>query len=255
MTMDITSRATKSKSSALVGLAAAAMLAIALPGAAFAQDDTGATPEGATWSLTAYSVDGAETAVPENVEASLRMEDGEATGNGGCNAFFGTYELDGADLSFAGEVGSTMMMCEPDAQAVEDAYLPLLGGVTTWAMDSNVLSLSDASGAAVLTFEEPIVDIFETDIEALNGELARLDNRINNTRADVRQLDVPGLRTDVEALTVEVADIAKRQKNQNVPGLRDRVIANEEALVSLNKRVEKNEARLDAIEKELGIQN
>ena len=66
--------------------------------------------EGMTWLLTSQVVDGEMTPLPDRVLISLAMADGDAGGNGGCNSYFTSYELDGFDLSF-GPVGSTMMAC------------------------------------------------------------------------------------------------------------------------------------------------
>jgi heat shock protein HslJ len=237
----------------MTGMLAAALLITTLPAVAAAQIDLDETPEGVVWTLTSA----AGQDVPAEVNANLFMEGGEANGNGGCNAFFGSYELDGDSLMFAGEVGSTLAICAEPVQSVEDAYLPALGAVASWAISGDQLSLSDASGAEVLTFIEPTVDLTLTDVDALLTELTRLDDRITKTRHDVRQLNVPKTQKHVDENAVAVAAVAKTVQNQNVPGLRQRVIANEELLgeltdrfTNLRSRVRDLEQRVRALENE-----
>ena len=196
---------TPTKAKPLLGLLAAALLTAALSGAAAAADEEfEITPEGADWTLLAYTVDGTTTPIPFGVEVTMYLEDGEASGNSGCNTFVGTYELDGSDISFAGEMESTLALCLDPARSVEDAFIPLLASVEFWSLEETILDLSDASGEVVLTFEEPLVDVTQTDAAALTFELIRLDDRISRTREDVRELDVPGLRTDVEGIDAKV---------------------------------------------------
>jgi len=51
----------------------------------------------------------------------LHNEDARLAGNGGCNTFFGSYALDGDQLSFSA-MGSTMMAC-PDGMETEQSFL------------------------------------------------------------------------------------------------------------------------------------
>ncbi len=78
--------------------------------------------EGLTWLLTGQVIDGEMVAVPERLGASLRMDGGDAGGNGGCNSYFTSYELDGFELTF-GPIGSTMMACVPPIMDTEQAFL------------------------------------------------------------------------------------------------------------------------------------
>jgi heat shock protein HslJ len=244
----------------LAGLTLMAALATTiLPGATVAQDE--ATPEGVIWGLTSYTVDGTAVDVPAGVEPELYMEDGEFNGNGGCNSIFGTYELDGSSLTFAAEMGMTMALCEGDGQVVEDGWVPLLGSVASWAIADDVLSMADADGTVLLTFAEPLVDITESDVQALLAELDRLNERINRTRQDVRSLNVPRIQNQVATGAEALDALAATVQNQNVPGLRQRVIANEEVLnelsdrfVNLRARVRDLERRVDALEQAVGLE-
>lgn len=244
----------------LIAMLSAALLTGALSGTtAAAQEEFEITPEGADWTLLTYTLDDTVTPVPFGVEATMFMEDGDVSGNSGCNTFFGTYELDGSSISFEGDMGTTLAVCLDPARTVEDAYMALLAVVDSWSLEETILSLADASGQVVLTFEEPIVDVTQTDVAALTSELIRLDNRVDRTRDDVRELDVPGLRTQVEGLDASVKDLNKRMKNQDTSALEDRVGAVEAAIDDLSKQLSKMrtrqkdlEARMTAVEDELG---
>ena len=108
--------------------------------------------QGITWQLSEQAVDGGLTAVPEDVLVTLVLEAGNAGGNGGCNTYFASYEIDGAAISF-GPIGSTMMACEGPSGETEAAYFANLALVASWSSDGGSLSLSDADGNVLLVFE------------------------------------------------------------------------------------------------------
>jgi heat shock protein HslJ len=222
-----------------IGLLGAALFVTALPAAAIAQDEAadelGASPEGVAWTLTATG----ETPVPPEVGANLFMEDGEANGSTGCNSFSGTYEIDGASLSFDENFAVTQAFCEGEPGEVEQAYLAALPTVASWSIEGTELTLLDGAGATALTFEQPVVEVTETDVAALDTELrfledeiTRLEGRINNTRQDVRQLNVPELRDRVEANEEVLEEVTRRFIN-----VRERVVELERQVRRLNRAV------------------
>ena len=108
------------------------------------------------WLLTQAAIGGSLVNVPAGVVATLRLSDGEASGSGGCNRFFGSYTaadptVDAGDLTF-GPIGSTLMLCPEPSASTETAYLTLLGTVASYAIDNGILTLSDAGGNAVLVY-------------------------------------------------------------------------------------------------------
>jgi len=241
----------------ITGALTAALLLGALPAATLAQDALDVTPEGVVWTLT--SVGG--TAVPAGVDATLYIEEGDANGNAGCNSYSGSYSLDGSSLSFDANMAVTQAFCEGPAQDVEDAFLPALSTVSSWSIEGIEMTLADESGATVLTFEEPAVTVTETDVIALDGELDRLNTRINNTRQDINSLDVDRLRQRVAGNEAILAEVSTRVQNQNVRALRDRVAANEAVLnevtkrfINVRSRVRNLEQRVAALEKALAAQ-
>jgi heat shock protein HslJ len=60
--------------------------------------------------------------------------DGNASGNGGCNTFNGSYAIDGQTIAF-GPLISTKMACAGTIDEVETAYLRALQAATAWSID------------------------------------------------------------------------------------------------------------------------
>ncbi|HXV58295.1 MAG TPA: META domain-containing protein [Gaiellaceae bacterium] len=116
------------------------VLALSLPLACGGDDEADDPPlEGTEWTL----VSGVDA--PEDAPPTLLLEEGRASGFGGCNRFTGGYELDGDSISFQ-QLASTQMACEEPQAAAEDAYLPALEGADGWAVEGGELVLSTGGG-------------------------------------------------------------------------------------------------------------
>jgi heat shock protein HslJ len=72
--------------------------------------------------------------------------DGTISGNGGCNTFRGTYRVDGDAITIS-DLASTMMGCEQDVMATEQAYLAALQRATRSSVSGTTLELRDDRGA------------------------------------------------------------------------------------------------------------
>lgn len=112
-------------------------VACALLGAGCGDDDeTDAPPlEGTAWTV----VSGVEA--PADAIPTLTLEDGNASGFGGCNTFRGGYEVAGDSISI-GPLAVTLMACEEPKMAAEGAYLPALEAADGWAIEDGELVLS-----------------------------------------------------------------------------------------------------------------
>lgn len=82
----------------------------------------------------------------------LKVEDNRITGNGGCNGFGGTYQLDEEKnrISFSG-MFSTKMAC-PD-MSVEQAFLDVLNRADNYSLNRDTLTLNKARMAPLARFE------------------------------------------------------------------------------------------------------
>lgn len=197
--------------SRLVSTTIASVLLLSLPGAALAQDE-GPSLEGTDWSLVTYYDDeaGEFDTVPFEVSPTLRLEDGTASGFGGCNSFSGSYDVDGSSLTFSDELSVTLASCEGPAQEVEDAYLAALGQVGSWSTDVERLELYDVLGDLVLAFEVPSITWTPTQLATLLGALEGLQSEIDTLRDDTDSLNVPRLRERIKALEKENKSITAR---------------------------------------------
>ncbi len=105
------------------------------------------------WQLVRYVGETGEwvSALPETT-VDLRFSDGQLSGSGGCNRYFGSYEIDGAEIRFPSPLGSTQMACVPPIDEQEQRYLALLPATAHWRVDAEQLQLLEADGSPVLEF-------------------------------------------------------------------------------------------------------
>jgi len=106
--------------------------------------------EGTQWVLDLSTL---ETGSTGSAKATLRLQDGVATGTNGCNQFNGGYETDGDSLTF-GQLATTEMMCTPELDAAGRKVLEGLAATETYAVDGATLTLQGADGNALLTYQE-----------------------------------------------------------------------------------------------------
>lgn len=103
------------------------------------------------WVLTALN--GKEIKLTDsNSEMFIQFNEAEkrVNGRGGCNRFFGNYEMDGNNLKFS-PMGATRMAC-PDMQ-LEQEFFQVLDGVDTYAIKDGVLSFK-SKGEVVALFKK-----------------------------------------------------------------------------------------------------
>lgn len=231
---------------------ATALMVTATSGLARAQEETVIYPaEGVEWRLDSYERDGGLVELPADVEVTLLLSGGDATGTAGCNSYIGPYVIDATTLSFPAPLASTRMVCEGAAQAVEDAYLPLLSAVAGWSIDqAGMLSLSDAFGNVTLVYREPAVVITPTDVEALRDELASLQAQIDQAEAEIAALIEAAEAADIDALRrrVRANEQAIAEMDATIGRLRDRTRANEQAIDEINATIGRFRNRINRLE-------
>lgn len=79
----------------------------------------------------------------------LKEQENRVVGHGGCNSFFGTYELKGTTIRFSG-IGSTQMAC-PNMED-EAAFFRVLQQADNYTMKGDTLSLNKARMAPLARF-------------------------------------------------------------------------------------------------------
>jgi heat shock protein HslJ len=105
--------------------------------------------DGTSWVLVSY--DG--TSPLPGTSITLSFADGEMKGSGGCNSYWGSYQVRGERISF-GETAITLQACmEPEGVLdQESAYMALLGDVENFVLENDQLILVGSDGKA-LRFE------------------------------------------------------------------------------------------------------
>ncbi|MCC7556587.1 MAG: META domain-containing protein [Methanoculleus marisnigri] len=108
---------------------------------------------GTDWVLESYSANGdAVSSVIAGTTITANFDDGNVTGNAGCNHYGGQYSLDGADLTVS-SLYSTLMYCEtPGVMEQEAAFMGLLANVSSYRTEGDRLILTDAEGTDLLFF-------------------------------------------------------------------------------------------------------
>ncbi len=107
---------------------------------------------GRTWVLVSFGGTDDAASPVENSEISMvfDIEEQKVSGNSSCNRFFGSYKVDGNDISFA-PLGSTMMACPQELMDQESKFLKLLQSAKSFSIDEKVLKIQGIDGG-LLTF-------------------------------------------------------------------------------------------------------
>jgi heat shock protein HslJ len=103
-------------------------VAIALAACGRGDDNANGGLGGTAW--TVVSIGGQPTLVDARPTMVFEF-DGALSGSSGCNQYSGRFRTDGDRIS-VGQLASTMMGCEADRMAQEQAFSAALGGATSW---------------------------------------------------------------------------------------------------------------------------
>jgi heat shock protein HslJ len=111
--------------------------------------------EGTSWQVMSYNNGkGGVTSLIIGTEISANFgEDGQLTGNSGCNSYFAEYEADGDNISI-GPAGATEMACiEPEGvMEQEQQYLAALGTAAAYKIQGLSMEMRTSAGSLVATF-------------------------------------------------------------------------------------------------------
>ena len=110
--------------------------------------------EGIEWYLASYyDKDNATVFMSVDMEITLKLEDGKAGGNAGCNTYFTDYETDGNRSLTFGMIGMTEMYCEGKMD-LESRYLSLLETTAEYSIAGGNLKLMNSEGNTIMIFSE-----------------------------------------------------------------------------------------------------
>jgi heat shock protein HslJ len=91
-----------------------------------------------------------QSLVPGTV-INANFDNGQVSGNGGCNTFNATYTTNGNNVSISYPVG-TQIACPPEVLDQENAFFQALSSVATYQISGPNLAFNDGGGATVLVF-------------------------------------------------------------------------------------------------------
>ncbi len=115
---------------------------------------SGASIEDTIWELESYGETGNLQTVIQDTEITIEFvsAEGKFQGSAGCNSYFGSYEVEGGQLSIPGPIGSTEMYCmEPEGiMDQEQEYLATLQLAESYEMDGNELQINCGSQVLIL---------------------------------------------------------------------------------------------------------
>jgi len=105
------------------------------------------------WVLVSYGEKGNLKGLIADTEVTIEFKSVESKfgGSGGCNNYFGGYEIDNNELIIKPPIGSTMMACPESIMDQEQAYFKLLETTETFKVDNGSLTIT-CSGNKLLVF-------------------------------------------------------------------------------------------------------
>ena len=114
---------------------------------------SGASIEDTIWELESYGERGNLQTVIKDTKITIEFKnaEGKIAGSGGCNNYFGGYEINKNELITRAPIGSTMMACPEPIMDQEQEYFKLLETTETFQIQNGKLNIS-CSGNKMLVF-------------------------------------------------------------------------------------------------------
>ncbi len=157
-----------------------------------------------TWYLESMTLAGkSEHLFP----ATLVVGEQKITGKGGCNNFFGKYELVDDKITIS-KIGATRMYCQ-EASKFETKYLRALESVTSYAKKENRLTLSWAGGE--LIFSSNPLETTDQDTEGT----------IHDIKWQLKAIDMRGVARDVRKTKAGISLLVGKNKVSGNGGCND----------------------------------
>lgn len=104
------------------------------------------------WILQSFIDNGESITLHPNSEITIKFDQDEVTGSGGCNIYFGAYKITNTNSISIGPLASTEMAC-PDIMDQEMKYLATIQKINIIQVTENKLQLISNDGKTVLEFD------------------------------------------------------------------------------------------------------
>jgi heat shock protein HslJ len=101
-----------------------------------------------SWQVQSYNngQGGVTTLIPDTSMTAVFGDDGTLSGSSGCNAFAGTYTVDGTSISI-GPLATTLLACDQAVMDQEQAFLTALQASTQFQLTATRMSMRSDDGA------------------------------------------------------------------------------------------------------------
>lgn len=93
------------------------------------------------------------TDITDEITLEFDTKANKVSGFAGCNRFFGTYTTNGNAISFS-EMGATRMMCDDEANAIEQKMFKTLAKINAFEVSNGKLSLKNDEATLILANEK-----------------------------------------------------------------------------------------------------
>ena len=100
------------------------------------------------WEVTQFNDGNGITTLLPDTRATIEFApDGQVSGNGGCNTYFGAYQVSGSDISISGLAATSQLCTEPEGiMEQEAALLDALQSSFAYRIDGSTLELRNGAG-------------------------------------------------------------------------------------------------------------
>jgi heat shock protein HslJ len=114
---------------------------------------TGDSIVGKDWTLVElYGVVVQQNQLNKEAHMILNAAEKRVAGSGGCNSFFGGYELEGDKGIRFLNMGATKMACPDNAMQVEQRLFEAFGNTSQFSFKNDTLLLSNSGGMPLVKF-------------------------------------------------------------------------------------------------------
>ena len=104
--------------------------------------------EATAWQLSTFIQDETASSLLVDTQITAEFADGQINGTAGCNHYFGSYEIDGDNITFS-DFGTTRKACPNEIMEQERSYLAALQTAERITIDGQTLTITHANGEFV----------------------------------------------------------------------------------------------------------